>query len=46
MRSSGVPGIELRASLVIGCVSASFEIIHAVVERLQASAVLIFDIGG
>ncbi|RDI75475.1 NADH(P)-binding [Gaiella occulta] len=34
LRSSGVPTIELRASIVIGSGSASFEMIRALVERL------------
>jgi len=34
LRSSGVPVIELRASIVIGSGSASFEVIRALVERL------------
>jgi uncharacterized protein YbjT (DUF2867 family) len=36
LRASGVPTIELRASIVIGSGSASFEIIRALVERLPA----------
>jgi uncharacterized protein YbjT (DUF2867 family) len=34
LRSSGVPTIELRASVVIGSGSASFEIVRALVEKL------------
>lgn len=34
LRSSGVPVIELRASIVIGAGSLSFEMIRALVERL------------
>lgn len=34
LRASGVPLIELRASIVIGSGSASFELIRALVERL------------
>lgn len=34
LRSSGVPVIELQASIVIGSGSASFEVIRALVERL------------
>ena len=34
LRSSGVPVIELQASIVIGSGSASFEMIRALVERL------------
>jgi uncharacterized protein YbjT (DUF2867 family) len=34
LRASGVPVIELRASIVIGSGSASFELIRALVERL------------
>ena len=33
---SGVPTIELRASIVIGSGSASFETIRSLVERLPA----------
>lgn len=36
LRASGVPVIELRASIVIGAGSLSFEIIQALVERLPA----------
>ncbi len=36
LRGSGVPTIELRASIVIGAGSASFETIRAVVEHLPA----------
>lgn len=36
LRSSGVPTIELRASIVIGSGSASFETVRALVERLPA----------
>ena len=34
LRSSGIPVIEFRASIVIGSGSASFEMIRALVERL------------
>jgi uncharacterized protein YbjT (DUF2867 family) len=34
LRASGVPAIELRASIVIGSGSASFEMIRALVDRL------------
>ena len=34
LRAAGVPVIELRASIVIGCGSVSFEMIRALVERL------------
>ena len=34
LRSSGVPVIELRASIVLGSGSASFEMLRALVERL------------
>lgn len=34
LRSSGVPVVELQASIVIGSGSASFEVIRALVERL------------
>ena len=34
LRKSGIPVIELRASIVIGSGSASFELIRALVERL------------
>ncbi len=34
LRSSGVPVIELKASIIIGSGSASFEVIRALVERL------------
>jgi uncharacterized protein YbjT (DUF2867 family) len=34
LRSAGVPTIELRASIVIGSGSASFETVRALVERL------------
>ncbi len=34
LRSSGVPVIELRASIVIGSGSLSFELVRALVERL------------
>lgn len=34
LRSTGVPGVELRASVVIGPGSLSFEMIRALVERL------------
>src|ERR1700730_16882718 len=34
LRAGGVPTIELRASIVIGSGSASFEIVRALVERL------------
>jgi uncharacterized protein YbjT (DUF2867 family) len=36
LRASGVPTIELRASIVIGAGSASFETVRAVVEGLPA----------
>jgi uncharacterized protein YbjT (DUF2867 family) len=36
LRASGVPTIELRASIVIGSGSLSFEMIRALVERLPA----------
>ena len=36
LRSSGVATIELRASIVIGSGSASFEAVRALVERLPA----------
>jgi uncharacterized protein YbjT (DUF2867 family) len=36
LRASGVPTIELRASIVIGSGSASFETVRALVERLPA----------
>jgi len=36
LRASGVPVVELRASIVIGAGSASFELIRALVERLPA----------
>jgi len=34
LRSSGIPTVEFRASIVIGSGSASFEIVRALVERL------------
>lgn len=34
LRSSGIPTIELRASIVIGSGSASFEMVRALVEKL------------
>src|SRR5947209_18035440 len=34
LRSSGIPVIELQASIIIGSGSASFEMIRALVERL------------
>src|SRR5678815_1170062 len=34
LRSSGVPVIEFRASIIIGAGSLSFEMIQALVERL------------
>ena len=34
LRASGVPVVELRAAIVIGAGSLSFEMIHALVERL------------
>src|SRR3954469_21113036 len=34
LRASGVPVVELRASIVIGSGSASFEVIRALVDRL------------
>jgi uncharacterized protein YbjT (DUF2867 family) len=36
LRASGVPTIELRASIVIGAGSASFETVRALVDRLPA----------
>ncbi len=36
LRASGVPVIELRASIIIGSGSLSFEMIRALVERLPA----------
>ncbi len=36
LRESGIPTIELRASIVIGSGSLSFEMIRALVERLPA----------
>jgi uncharacterized protein YbjT (DUF2867 family) len=36
LRSSGVPVVEFRASIVIGAGSLSFEMIQALVERLPA----------
>ncbi len=36
LRASGIPTIELRASIVIGAGSASFETIRALVEHLPA----------
>ena len=36
LRASGVPTIELRASIVLGSGSLSFEMIRALVERLPA----------
>jgi lipocalin/uncharacterized protein YbjT (DUF2867 family) len=36
LRESGVPVVELRASIVIGAGSLSFEMIRALVERLPA----------
>jgi uncharacterized protein YbjT (DUF2867 family)/lipocalin/ligand-binding SRPBCC domain-containing protein len=36
LRDSGVPVVELRASIVIGAGSLSFEMIRALVERLPA----------
>ena len=36
LRASGIPVIELQASIVIGSGSASFEVIRALVERLPA----------
>jgi uncharacterized protein YbjT (DUF2867 family) len=36
LRSSGVPVIEFRASIIIGSGSLSFELIRALVERLPA----------
>jgi uncharacterized protein YbjT (DUF2867 family) len=36
LRASGVPVIELRASIVIGAGSLSFEMVQALVERLPA----------
>ena len=34
LRSSGIPTIEFRASIVIGSGSLSFEMIRALVQRL------------
>jgi uncharacterized protein YbjT (DUF2867 family) len=34
LRASGVPTIELRASIVVGAGSASFELVRTIVERL------------
>jgi uncharacterized protein YbjT (DUF2867 family) len=36
LREAGVPTVELRASIVIGAGSASFETVRALVERLPA----------
>ncbi len=36
LRASGVPTIELRASIVIGAGSASFELVKTLVERLAS----------
>jgi hypothetical protein len=36
LRSSGVPVIELQASIIIGSGSASFEVVRALVEKLPA----------
>lgn len=36
LRSSGVPVVELQASIILGAGSASFELIRALVERLPA----------
>ena len=36
LAGSGVPTIELRASIVLGSGSLSFEMIRALVERLPA----------
>jgi uncharacterized protein YbjT (DUF2867 family) len=37
LRSSGVPTVEFRASVVIGAGSASYEIVRALVERLPVA---------
>ena len=34
LRASGVPTLELRASIILGSASASFEIVRTLVERL------------
>ena len=36
LRASGVPTVELRASIVVGSGSASFELVKTLVERLPA----------
>lgn len=36
LRSSGVPAVELRASIVVGAGSASFELVRDLVSRLPA----------
>lgn len=36
LRSSGVPTVELRASIVVGAGSASFELVRSLVESLPA----------
>jgi uncharacterized protein YbjT (DUF2867 family) len=38
LRASGVPTVELRASIVVGAGSASFELVRTVVENLPAIA--------
>jgi uncharacterized protein YbjT (DUF2867 family) len=37
LRASGVPTVELRASIVVGAGSASFELVRTLVERLPAT---------
>lgn len=37
LRASGVPTVELRASIVVGAGSASFELVKTLVERLPAT---------
>ncbi|HEX6789533.1 MAG TPA: NmrA family NAD(P)-binding protein [Gaiellaceae bacterium] len=39
LRASGVPTIELRASIVIGSGSASFDLVRTLVERLPTAVV-------
>ncbi|NIP83278.1 MAG: DUF2867 domain-containing protein, partial [Gemmatimonadetes bacterium] len=34
LRATGVPTLELRASIILGSGSASFEIVRALVEKL------------
>ncbi len=38
LRASGVPTVELRASIVVGAGSASFELVRTLVEHLPATA--------